>query len=25
MLHKDMKSTLNTYWDKFKKEHPEEV
>ncbi|MDQ2177751.1 sodium:alanine symporter family protein [Marinifilum sp. D714] len=25
MLHKDMKSTLNTYWDKFKKEHPSEV
>ncbi|MDE5417794.1 alanine:cation symporter family protein [Labilibaculum sp. DW002] len=25
MLHKDMKTTLNTYWDKFKKEHPEEV
>lgn len=25
MLHKDMKSTLNTYWDKFRKEHPSEV
>ena len=25
MLHKDMKSTLNSYWDKFKKEHPSEV
>lgn len=25
MLRKDMKSTLNSYWDKFKKEHPEEV
>ncbi|NOU59459.1 amino acid carrier protein [Marinifilum caeruleilacunae] len=25
LLHKDMKSTLNTYWDKFKKEHPSEV
>ncbi|MCY1634196.1 alanine/glycine:cation symporter family protein [Marinifilum sp. D737] len=25
MLHKDMKSTLNTYWDKFKKEYPSEV
>ncbi len=25
MLHKDMKSTLNAYWDKFKKEYPSEV
>lgn len=25
MLHKDMKSTLNIYWDKFRKEHPSEV
>ncbi|WP_421918482.1 alanine/glycine:cation symporter family protein [Marinifilum sp.] len=25
MLHKDMKSTLNTYWDKFRKEHPSEI
>ena len=25
MLHKDMKTTLNTYWDKFKKEYPDEV
>jgi AGCS family alanine or glycine:cation symporter len=25
MLHKDMKSTLNTYWNKFKREHPSEV
>jgi amino acid carrier protein len=25
MLHKDMKSTLNAYWDRFKKEYPSEV
>ncbi|RUT73470.1 alanine/glycine:cation symporter family protein [Ancylomarina longa] len=25
MLHKDMKTTLNTYWDKFKKEHPKKA